>query len=574
MVHRQLVFNLYEDSNVPTSPQIVAALESLSDSTETESRGAVFTRPTVVNFILDLIGYTQDQPLYEKRLLEPSFGAGSFLLPAVRRLMSTWRNAGGKLDELSNAIYAVELHRETYCKTYEAVVSLLQQEGLTKQTANDLVERWLFQGDFLLTPLKGKFDFAVGNPPYVRQEMIPAPLLTEYRSRYQTMYNRADLYIPFIERSLSHLASKGNLGFICADRWIKNRYGSALRSLVAEQFHLKFYVDMTDTSAFFSEVSAYPAITVISREPPAATRVAHCSDISRATLVSLSKAMRSQTLSQAYGTVRELAQVTNGEAPWLLESSAQIALIRRLEKQFPKLEETGCKVGIGVATGADQAFIDDYKTLDVEPSRKLPLVMTKDITSGKVRWQGRGVINPFLESGGLVDLYDYPRLHQYLNARREVIAGRHCARKNPANWYRTIDRITPTLASQPKLLIPDIKGKAHIVFEEGKLYPHHNLYYVTSERWNIRALQAVMLSSLTRLFVATYSTKLRGGFLRFQAQYLRRIRIPYWVDVPEALQIALTEAGIKRDLHLCDHAVSSLYRLTDDERSALSGNGE
>lgn len=229
---------------------------------------------------------------------------------------------------------------------------------------------------------------------------------------------------------------------------MKNRYGSALRSLVAEQFHLKIYVDMAGTSAFYSEVSAYPAITIISREPPAATRIAHCRDINRAALATLAEAMKRQTLSKDVGTVRELAQVTNGAAPWLLESSAQIALIRRLEQQFPKLEEVGCKVGIGVATGADRAFIGDYETLDVEPDRKLPLVMTKDITSGEVIWQGKGVINPFLEGGGLVNLYDYPRLRRYLNARQEVIVGRHCAKRNPANWYRTIDRITPALASK------------------------------------------------------------------------------------------------------------------------------
>ncbi len=57
-----------------------------------------------------------------------------------------------------------------------------------------------------------RFDFVVGNPPYVRQELIPAPLLAEYRRRYQTMYDRADLYIPFIERSLSLLAEDGALG--------------------------------------------------------------------------------------------------------------------------------------------------------------------------------------------------------------------------------------------------------------------------------------------------------------------------------------------------------------------------
>lgn len=179
--------------------------------------------------------------------------------------------------------------------------------------------------------------------------------------------------------------------------------------------------------------------------------------------------------------MRELARVTNGSEPWLLGSSDQMALIRRLENQFPTLEEVGCKVGIGVATGADKAYIGDFEALDVEPDCKLPLVTTKDIVSGEVQWHGQGVINPFSDDGGLVELQNYPRLRRYLEGRREVIAGRHCAQKSPNNWYRTIDRITPALASRPKLLIPDIKGEAHIVFEGGELYPHHNLYYVTSD---------------------------------------------------------------------------------------------
>ena len=45
-----------------------------------EARVAIFTRSEVVDFILDLAGYTEDQPLHEKRLLEPSFGGGDFLL--------------------------------------------------------------------------------------------------------------------------------------------------------------------------------------------------------------------------------------------------------------------------------------------------------------------------------------------------------------------------------------------------------------------------------------------------------------------------------------------------------------
>lgn len=577
MASRQLYFDLPCELNAPFCASLATAIEKLSSAAGTESRGAIFTRAEVVDFILDLAGYTEDQPLHERRLLEPSFGGGDFLLPVVRRLLSAWRSAKDSisiLEDLGDALRAVELHRETFHSTCVEVVSLLQREDIDEKTAMSLADRWLVQGDFLLTPLDGQFDFVVGNPPYVRQELIPAALLAEYRDRYKTMFDRADIYIPFIERSLSVLAKGGCLGFICADRWMKNRYGGPLRSLVADQFHLKIYVDMVDTPAFHSDVIAYPAITIISRETPGATRIAHRPAIDRATLVTLANALRASNLSNDAGPVRELAKVTNGSEPWLLESTDQMSLIRRLERQFPCLEEVGCKVGIGVATGADKAYIADFDSLDVEPDRKLPLVTTKDIVSGEVQWSGQGVINPFAEGGGLVELRDYPRLRRYLEARREVISGRHCAQKTPTNWFRTIDRITPALALRPKLLIPDIKGEAHIVFERGELYPHHNLYYVTSDEWELRALQAVLLSSVTRLFMATYSTKMRGGFLRFQAQYLRRIRIPKWTNVSMALRTELAEAATKRDFEACNRATFELFGLSSEERSSLGGNGD
>ncbi|MQA40117.1 N-6 DNA methylase [Rugamonas sp. FT29W] len=551
-----------------------AAKEELAKLGGHEVRGAVFTRIEVVEFILDLVGYTEDKPLHQLRILEPSFGGGNFLIAAIRRLINSWRSSGDAQDvgSLGNAIRAVELHRETFNSTYAAVTALLQQEGLHSAAAEALANRWLIQGDFLLTPLHDDFNFVVGNPPYVRQELIPTALLAEYRARFQTMYDRADLYIPFIEKSLTLLSKGGVLGFICADRWTKNRYGAPLRKLVSDHFHLRTFVDMSDTPAFHSDVIAYPAITVISREKAGPTRVAHRPKIDSASLCALAAEIHSKSLPSDTTTVRELARVTDGMEPWLLGSSDQTALVRRLEGLFPPLEEAGCKVGIGVATGADNAFIGDFDSLDVEDDRKVPLVTTRDIMSGEVKWRGEGVINPFADAGGLVDLAVYPRLRRYLEERRGVIEKRHVATKNPANWYRTIDRITPSLTAKPKLLIPDIKGKAHIVFEAGELYPHHNLYYATSDTWDLRALQAVLLSEVTRLFIATYSTKMRGGFLRFQAQYLRRIRIPTWDSVPVALRQALAAAATTRDLDACNRAVFELYGLSQEERNTLGSN--
>ena len=390
----------------------------------------------------------------------------------------------------------------------------------------------------------------MGNPPYIRQEQIPDILLAEYRKRYSTIYDRADLYIPFIERCLANLDKNGILGFICAERWMKNKYGGSLRAMIARDYHLVFYIDMMDTPAFTSEVIAYPAITVIKRAKPGLTRIAHRPQICSDTLSSLVQAMQANKIHEGSG-VTEVADIAKRREPWILQSFDQLAIVRRLEAEFPSLEESGCKVGIGVATGADKVYIKPFESLDVEFERKVPRVKTKDIQSGVVKWLGLGVINPFRDDGSLVDLSKYPRLANYLELHADTIKKRNCAKRNPKSWYRTIDRIYPDLRHRPKLLIPDIKGDAHIVYEDGQLYPHHNLYFITSDDWDLKALQAVLQTGIAKLFVSVYSIKMRGGYLRFQAQYLRRIRLPRW-----------------------NNATFDLYRLTPSERIVIGGNGK
>lgn len=567
---------LIRQPSFPELCAVTAAIDQLANHGGAEARGAVFTRREIVDFILDLVGYTSDRPLHELTLLEPSFGNGDFLLPAIDRLLTTWQALGKTncpVEVLEPCIRAVELHRDTFERTRTSVIARLADAGIPAKRAAELADRWLLHCDYLLADLPKEFDVVVGNPPYVRQEMIPDVLLAEYRARYTTIYDRADLYVPFIERSLRVLKMGGALGFICADRWMKNRYGGPLRALVAKEFRLKTHVDMTDTAAFHSDVTAYPAVTIITRDEPGATRLAHRPAMNAKALKELAAQLNAKQLPKTGEPVRELAGVAAGAEPWLFESGDQLALVRRLEQRFATLEEAGCKVGIGVATGADQAFIGPYESLDVEDDRKQPLVMTRDIAAGVVEWRGLGVINPFADTGGLVDLADYPRLKRYLESRRSEIAARHCAQKAPANWYRTIDRIHPALTKRPKLLIPDIKGEAHVVYEEGRLYPHHNLYFITADEWDLRALQAVLLSGVARLFVATYSTRMRGGFLRFQAQYLRRIRLPRWVDVADSLRRDLRKAAETRDLAACNQAAFDLYELTDNERAALGEFG-
>ena len=564
---------------VPAMPELFSPktflgeeMERMKQSADSE-RGAIYTRPEVVDFILDLANYTTNQPLWSLRLLEPSFGSGDFLLPAVRRLLDSAQRDGKKADELENAIRAVELHRETFERARQAVVATLREHDVGGMDSEALADAWLINGDFLLENLDGHFDVVAGNPPYVRQELIPVALLTEYRRRYKTLYDRADLYVPFIEQSLRLLKPGGALGFICSDRWMKNRYGGPLRSMITTGYSLKYYIDMVGTNAFQSDVIAYPAITVIERSPAACVRMAHRPEVSSASLNDLRSRITGSP-RHFNGTVVEAPFAISGSEPWLMEADARpsLDLVRRLESDFPSLEEAGCNVGIGVATGADKVFIGQMDELDVENERKLPLVMTRDIQDGVVNWRGFGVVNPFEEDGKLADFAAYPRFAAFMQRHSSRLKERHCAQKGKDSWYRTIDRITPSLARTPKLLIPDIKGAAHIVYEDGRLYPHHNLYHITSKDWPLRELGSVLMAGIAHLFVRAYSTKMHGGTLRFQAQYLRRIRLPVWQDITAEDRVALSEAGAARDVAKIRSVVARSYRLNDEEQTWLHAN--
>ena len=63
--------------------------------------------------------------------------------------------------------------------------------------AGELCRQWLLCDDFLQCGLPGEFEFVVGTPPDVRQERTPEALLREYRARFGTMFDRADINVAF-----------------------------------------------------------------------------------------------------------------------------------------------------------------------------------------------------------------------------------------------------------------------------------------------------------------------------------------------------------------------------------------
>ncbi|HKK10489.1 MAG TPA: hypothetical protein VJ939_06600, partial [Bacteroidales bacterium] len=80
----------------------------------------------------------------------------------------------------------------------------------------------------------------------------------------------------------------------------------------------------------------------------------------------------------------------------------------------------------------------------------------------------------------------------------------------------------------PKILLPDISGNKFVFIDEGKFYPHHNLYYISSNNIEeLKILACFLMSDFVKKQLNEIGNKMNGGYFRWQSQNLRKVMIPY-----------------------------------------------
>jgi len=533
--------------------------------------GEVFTRRWVAELILDMCGYRPEADLTKVRVVEPSVGSGAFLGPILERLLAAKVKHADEMPWLGlrDCIRCWDLQAEHVQRSKALATGQLVQAGCPADAAASLAGSWLRVGDFLLTRHDADADLVIGNPPYIRIEDIPAALLAAYRAACPTMSGRADVFIGFYEHGLDLLAPGGRLAFICADRWMRNAYGRKLRRKILDAYAVDSILTMHDAAAFETEVSAYPAITVLRRgeQGPVITGLANDKfGAEGAEQFAFWAANRpSQPLNRSSVKAAQLPRWHAEDDSWPEGSPQTLEWLETLAERLPELEDlsTGTKIGIGVATGADAVYVRRQPDLPaVELDRLLPLAMAADMKSGIFSWTGHHLISPWAPEG-VVDLTCYPMLADYYQSHLPALAGRNVAKRSGDRWYRTIDRVNHALLNRPMLVMEDMKSQAHPVLVPAGYYPHHNLYFVISDEWDLQVLGGMLLSKVIERQVAAYCVKMRGGTLRFQAQYLRRVRCPHPGSIPPEIQKALAAAFRARDRTAATEAALRAFGMAE-----------
>jgi type II restriction/modification system DNA methylase subunit YeeA len=110
----------------------------------------------------------------------------------------------------------------------------------------------------------GLFDCVIGNPPYVRQEII-SPIKPYLERAYECYHGAADLYAYFYERGFQLLRPGGKLSYIVTNKWLRAGYGEPLRRFFANRAVFEQIVDFGH-APIFEDADTFPCIVSL-RKP-------------------------------------------------------------------------------------------------------------------------------------------------------------------------------------------------------------------------------------------------------------------------------------------------------------------
>ena len=105
---------------------------------------------------------------------------------------------------------------------------------------------------------KNGFDIVIGNPPYISSKtQLSNPILAEQRNslvasgKYSCLYQKWDLYIPFIEFGINQICSTNGVCAMIVPYPLTNQiYAQKLREMILTKFHLFELVDLNGTKIF------------------------------------------------------------------------------------------------------------------------------------------------------------------------------------------------------------------------------------------------------------------------------------------------------------------------------------
>ena len=196
------------------------------------------------------------EELKHLRILDLACGSGAILIEAFNQLHAVYDLSNARLEELrgqrtlfdldrqilQHNLYGVDLNEEAIqiCQLSLWIKTAARGKQLTSldhtiREGNSVIsdpavhpKAFDWQAAFPEVFAQGGFDVVVGNPPYIRQELL-APFKPCWEQRFKVFHGVADIYVYFFEQGVEVLRPGGRLAFITSGSWVRANFGAPLR---------------------------------------------------------------------------------------------------------------------------------------------------------------------------------------------------------------------------------------------------------------------------------------------------------------------------------------------------------
>lgn len=223
--------------------------------------GQVYTPAWIVDEILNLVGY-KGENLLNKYILEPSCGDGAFLQEIVRRYVNTCREQNvtdeAIISGLETYIIGVEIDVEEWKK---CIVNL---DKIVVDEFSLPAPKWqIFNGNTLILYKNyiSKFDFIVGNPPYIRIHNLDIETREYIKKNFLFADGTIDIYLAFFEIGFKMLNTSGMLGYITPNSYLHNSSYKRFREYLKSRKFVHTLIDFK-ANKLFKGISTYTAISI------------------------------------------------------------------------------------------------------------------------------------------------------------------------------------------------------------------------------------------------------------------------------------------------------------------------